>query len=142
MSFQNMNSTKMNVPFKISFDQAKLYEKYSNQILWISSGILIFAFVIQSINNNLKNISDTINIVLKLLVLPIPGHNVSASLNEMFIVWLVHLFEVIHFLTLMKMSISLILIKFDFLIIDFLNINLTLTLTLGSFSFCLEANFV
>ena len=63
MSFQNMNSTKMNVPFKISFDQAKLYEKYSNQILWISSGILIFAFVIQSINNNLKNISDTINIL-------------------------------------------------------------------------------
>jgi hypothetical protein len=51
----------MTVPFKITFDSAKLYAHYADVVLYISTILLVTAFIIKSINPNLEPISNIIN---------------------------------------------------------------------------------
>ena len=59
----------MIVPYSKSFESAKLFSKYANVILWFSAAILIIAYLIQSINKDWKQISDTINSINCLLII-------------------------------------------------------------------------
>lgn len=53
----------MEVPFKASFEEAKSYDKAANIVLWISTCILVIAFVLQSISKELQPISELINAI-------------------------------------------------------------------------------
>lgn len=56
-------NTIMEIPFKNSFDYAKLVDKCSNWILLISTFLIISAFVIKSIDPNWLSISNVINTI-------------------------------------------------------------------------------
>ena len=51
----------MIIPFKNSFDNAKTYDKYANNVLYISTIIIIIAFILQVANENWKYISEILN---------------------------------------------------------------------------------
>lgn len=58
-----MDSISKIVPFKSSFDTAKIFAKYANYSLWISTILLVVAFYLQSLYPNYKSQIDTINII-------------------------------------------------------------------------------
>ena len=51
----------MKIPFRNTFDYAKLYDKYANYVLWISTLLIIIAFLLKVFYPNLSYISNIIN---------------------------------------------------------------------------------
>jgi len=51
----------MEVPFRNKFDNAKLYDKYANYVLWFSTLLIIFAFLLKIIWPDLSYVSNIIN---------------------------------------------------------------------------------
>jgi hypothetical protein len=51
----------MKVPFKNTFDNAKAYAKYADWILYLSTGLIIIAFLLEKINPDLSKVSSLIN---------------------------------------------------------------------------------
>lgn len=51
----------MKIPFRNAFDYAKLYDKYANYVLWISTLLIIIAFLLKVFYPNLSYISNIIN---------------------------------------------------------------------------------
>ena len=59
----------MKVPFKNTFESAKTYAKYADWILYLSTGLIIIAFLLKKIYPNLANISSLINKINCLFIL-------------------------------------------------------------------------
>lgn len=51
----------MEVPFRNKFDNAKLYDKYADYVLWFSTLLIIFAFLLKIIWPDLSYVSNIIN---------------------------------------------------------------------------------
>ncbi len=51
----------MKVPFGNKFDNAKLYDKYANYVLWLSTLLIIIAFLLKVFYPDLSYISNIIN---------------------------------------------------------------------------------
>ena len=51
----------MKVPFKNTFDNAKLYDNFANYALWISTILIIIAFLLKLVYPDLSYISNIIN---------------------------------------------------------------------------------
>lgn len=58
--FQNMNSMIQIVPFKTSFELAKRISKASNIILWISTALIIFSYLIKRYKPEYQDVGNVI----------------------------------------------------------------------------------
>jgi hypothetical protein len=67
------------VPFKSNYDLVKIIDKYASIILYISTGIVLLAFITKSISDSLKDIVDYI---LKLNCILIIAYLISGLIKD------------------------------------------------------------
>jgi hypothetical protein len=67
------------IPYKNNFDKAKRLNSWSNSLLWISSLIIVSAFILKRINSNYIEISNIINIINCIFII---GYTVLGFITE------------------------------------------------------------